>query len=73
MVRANLLAIIIACIPLIVVHTIFITQYQEALVQGSQEPDFSNFGPGFFNYNIPFVPASCSDGGGSYSPYLPCS
>ena len=48
MVRANLLAIVIACIPLIVVHTIFITQYQEALVQGSQEPDFSNFGPGFF-------------------------
>ncbi|WP_404973484.1 sugar transporter [Vibrio campbellii] len=47
MVRANLLAIVIACIPLIVVHTIFITQYQEALVQGSQEPDFSNFGPGF--------------------------
>ncbi|OHY95424.1 sugar transporter [Vibrio rotiferianus] len=48
MVRANLLTIIIACIPLIVVHTIFITQYQEALVQGSQEPDFSSFGVGFF-------------------------
>ncbi|WP_039978289.1 hypothetical protein [Vibrio jasicida] len=48
MVRANLLAIVVACIPLIVVHTIFITQYQEALVQGSQEPDFSNFGAGFF-------------------------
>lgn len=48
MVRANLLAIVIACIPLIVVHTIFITQYQGALVQGSQEPDFSNVGAGFF-------------------------
>lgn len=48
MVMANLLAIVIACIPLIVVHTIFITQYQEALVQGAQEPDFSNVGAGFF-------------------------
>ncbi|BCN23598.1 sugar transporter [Vibrio alfacsensis] len=51
MVRANLLAITIACIPLIVVHVFFITQYQSAMMQA--EPNFSG---GFFFTTLVLYP-----------------
>ncbi|MGR5237927.1 sugar transporter [Vibrio alfacsensis] len=51
MVRANLLAIAIACIPLMVVHVFFITQYQVAITQ-----EVPNFSGGFFFTTLVLYP-----------------
>lgn len=51
MVRANLLAIVIACIPLVLVHVFFITQYQEVITQS--QPTLSG---GFFLTTLVLYP-----------------